>query len=389
MRVISLNPAALALLAMAVVPLVVHLLVRRPARRLPFPTLRFVSRGSSRAARLRRLSDWPLLMLRTAILAAAAVALAQPLVITAPRIRHWEQRVMRLVLVDRSESAVPALAAARTQANREAESAWASRVIETDAISRTVRQAGETLAAFPPGMREIVIVSDFQEGTIDRTTFQHLPAGVGVRLVRVGASSQAPAPPTPGIPEVVAPVEAHPAVRRAIDAVASANGVSPSARDARAIVAFRSAPKTGELTSRARPLTAPWMADVIHQIVAADSVPAEARLFTAASLEDRLLIVTDVSPRSFAFPALLDAIHRGLSSEHAAREAWLPSEAAAKLAALERPAAGIPDDAFRNSAGSDARWFWAGVALLLGVETWLRSRRGGHQPARQSEAQAA
>ena len=57
-------PAALAGLTLLAGPLALHLLTRHRARRLPFPTLRFVPPSNTAAVRLRQPTDVWLLILR-------------------------------------------------------------------------------------------------------------------------------------------------------------------------------------------------------------------------------------------------------------------------------------------------------------------------------------
>ena len=85
-------------------PVVVHLLRRQRARRVLFPTLQFLVSTRAAAARLRTPSDLPLLALRVAIVAAAAIAAAQPFLVTGWRRAAWEQRVARALVIDTSES---------------------------------------------------------------------------------------------------------------------------------------------------------------------------------------------------------------------------------------------------------------------------------------------
>ena len=81
------NPIAWLGLAAIAVPILVHLLGRRRARRLAFPTLRFVPASPLPPVRRDRLTDVPLLLVRVAAIATAAVALTQPLWLTASRAR--------------------------------------------------------------------------------------------------------------------------------------------------------------------------------------------------------------------------------------------------------------------------------------------------------------
>lgn len=71
-------PALLAFLAAVVVPLAAHLMRRRDLITRPLPTIALLQRAQEKSRRRFRLVDLLLLMLRVALVAAAAVALARP-----------------------------------------------------------------------------------------------------------------------------------------------------------------------------------------------------------------------------------------------------------------------------------------------------------------------
>ncbi|HYO26362.1 MAG TPA: BatA and WFA domain-containing protein [Lacipirellulaceae bacterium] len=73
-----LSPLLLAGAALAAVPVVLHLVMRRQARPLVFPALRFVQQRRDSNRRRMRLRHWLLLALRCALVALVAFALARP-----------------------------------------------------------------------------------------------------------------------------------------------------------------------------------------------------------------------------------------------------------------------------------------------------------------------
>ena len=77
-----LNPALLAALAGVAVPLVLHLLGRRQGKPVRFAPIRFVLASEKRLRRRRRLTNLLLLGLRVLIVAAAALAVARPILDT-------------------------------------------------------------------------------------------------------------------------------------------------------------------------------------------------------------------------------------------------------------------------------------------------------------------
>src|SRR5262245_61448133 len=73
-----LNPAFLWGALAASIPVIIHLINRRRARVIPFPTIKFVLRSERRVARKYRVKQWLLLALRTLILFLLTTALAEP-----------------------------------------------------------------------------------------------------------------------------------------------------------------------------------------------------------------------------------------------------------------------------------------------------------------------
>ena len=82
-------PWALAGLVLLAGPILVHMLLRRNARRIVFPTTRFLPRTRASAVRFRRPSDVRLLILRAAVVLAAVLACAQPVLLSAWRMARW------------------------------------------------------------------------------------------------------------------------------------------------------------------------------------------------------------------------------------------------------------------------------------------------------------
>ncbi|HSL71693.1 MAG TPA: BatA domain-containing protein, partial [Longimicrobiales bacterium] len=182
--------AWLGLLVLAL-PLLIHLLARRHARVQPFPTLRFLPASPLLPTRRSRLSDPLLLMVRLAILAAAVAGLAQPLLLTAHRQRDTGRGLARAIVLDTSASMMrparggeAAIQAARRTARRLAGAATTSVILESPAPARLLAGAVGWLA-LQPGQHELVVVSDFQIGTIEQPDLLSVPAGIGVLLERV------------------------------------------------------------------------------------------------------------------------------------------------------------------------------------------------------------
>ena len=188
-------PAALAGLALLAGPLALHLLTRHRARRLPFPTLRFVPPSNTAAVRLRQPTDVWLLILRLSTVALAVAACAQPLFVTSWRLAGWNARVARVIVIDSSPSMkltdgsgrVPADLAAEIARAEETNAFQATRMEAAD-VNEGLTRATRLLDAMPPARREIVVVSDFQQRSLDPRALAAIPKEVGLRFVRAGTA---------------------------------------------------------------------------------------------------------------------------------------------------------------------------------------------------------
>lgn len=96
------NPAALWALLGLLVPLAIHLWNRQPGRVVPVGALRWLTAGANRRMRRLHLTQWPLLLLRLALVAALALTAA------APRWQLPPQPVRPVVLISPEVPASPA-----------------------------------------------------------------------------------------------------------------------------------------------------------------------------------------------------------------------------------------------------------------------------------------
>jgi hypothetical protein len=181
-------------LAAVAVPVLVHLLARRQARPLPFPTLRFLGAPRTVLARRDRLSDIALLVVRIGIVTAAVAALAQPHVLTPERRETLDATLARAIIVDASPSMArsstaggTALEVARREAQRLAAETPAISVRESTSIAREIEGQRAWLNT-QSGRRELVVISDFQTGAISAADLVALPTSVGIRLVPVAVA---------------------------------------------------------------------------------------------------------------------------------------------------------------------------------------------------------
>jgi len=347
--VIWLNPLALIGVAAIVAPIVIHILVQRRARPFPFPTLRFLEPARLAAVRRRALEDLPLLVVRTAILAAAAGALAGPLLVTPARRAAWNNRVARAIVgegelgggPERTGPRRPGTPSSDRRAALSGPPAAFQTALETSDLREGIARAMAWLETSPPARRELVVVAPFALGSLTRADLAGVPPDVGVRLVRseqLPASRSFAAPPvidadvssfsvrrrdrtielagaSTSLREAVpvaasAPIEivASPEVKRAagatLTAVLSQRVPAPvPGRSAR--VAFESS--AAALPRSAEPLAlrtpqgelAPWIADAIA------SLTSGGEALSGAAADGNTLVVTTSLPPSDLRTALL------------------------------------------------------------------------------------
>jgi hypothetical protein len=212
-----LNPLALVGLALLSLPVIVHLLTMRRARRLDFPTLRYLRETPSFRLHPRRIRQPLLLALRLLALLLLTIGIARPL------ITRWSPPRTRLILIDASLSmnapgrAAAAQSEARAIINRLAEgeraavisfsseaSVLAAITADREALLAAVLRyqpgsgavdfregfaaAAALLAREAPGTAEIDLISDFQKSNLAGLTEQLAQLPARVRPHAVGAA---------------------------------------------------------------------------------------------------------------------------------------------------------------------------------------------------------
>src|SRR4051812_23927619 len=166
-------------------PVLIHLLGRGHARVVRFPTLRFIDASRLLPTRRSRLQDPLLLAVRVAVVALAALALAQPLLLTAGRRGALDRGLARAVIVDTSRSVRrTSIDSARAIAKRLAGEAQASIVVEANDPTAALRGAVAWVAK-QQRRGEVAVVSDFQRGQLEREDLAAVAAPIGVLLRRV------------------------------------------------------------------------------------------------------------------------------------------------------------------------------------------------------------
>ena len=428
------NPWAWAGLLSLAVPVLVHLLGRRRPTPLPFPSLRFLTETRLVPARRHRLNDIPLMLVRAAILLLAVAALAQPAFFSAAPTSRLRARA---VIVDASASmnrptanGQTALAAARARAAVLTEGATSSQVIESASLRDALAGATAWLEG-QPGVDELVIVSDLQTGTVTRADLSGVPAHIGLVLEAIDvAAGEPPASivdrptgaiemrmqvgqegttavwqPAPGDVSVnIVTVLAGSADRVAADAAISAartEGKRTGTTTHPFVVVLPSATDRQALATRARPIDAPWMFDIVRALasdptvvwlarasVRANTAPAPATaspivrdsggaVLLAAATEDvsgsaRLALFADVDPQSALFAAIIATASQAAAGATPASELDPGRIPADEWKSWQRAPSAPPISRVADRTRSDGRWLWAGVLLLLALEMWMR-----------------
>ena len=405
------NPWAWAGIVTIALPVLIHLLGRGHARVQRFPSLRFLEASRLLPTRRTRVHDLVLLAIRAGILAAGVAALAQPTLRTDDRARALGRSLARAIVLDTSISmqrATPvgerAVDAGRREARRVASDAQTSTLLETRAPARAIAAAIEWLNT-QPGRGELVIVSDFQSGSLNATDLAVLARETGVRLVRIpvgqpvaatdivarsgrgetvarttlspertdvewstraGSASQA------GEVRILAGPDERARADAAVRAAATVAVRSPlDSTHVVAIVYPQFAQRT-ELMRSSSAIHTRWATDLVARL------GSDSMLITrqdSSEGRDRLLLFSSADAGSLTSAALIAAVTqaRSMASPLAELEPSLLSDET--LTSWQRaPAADAParNNGNANPGTSDGRWFWVLALALLALETWMR-----------------
>lgn len=404
-------PAAFAGLLLLAGPILVHMLLRRNARRLVFPTTRFFEVTQAAAVRFQRPSDVGLLIVRCAIVLVAVLAATQPTLLATWRTARWNERMARAVVVDASRS-MPSPQDAARLADQEM-NVFASARFEGEDLRDAIGRAVDWVERTPPARREIVIVSDFQRGAIERDVLDAIPAGVGLRFIRAGtppAQQDVPLPAISGwrgsrwqgsaavrgdsidatwtrqgpsasgwLTTAHADGDADVAARAV--AGAASFGVASGDDTHRVVVAFAGAPdRAGE-----QPVATAWM---LRAEVALRQSPLLRQTGAGIRTTEQggtFVVHASVGAADAMAPAVVRAVMLAIRpSSIADREAEVATVSEAELAGWRRDPGPVGRGrTMPDGAASDARWLWGVALLLLGVEGWIRDRNRRHDEARE------
>jgi hypothetical protein len=418
--------------------MVIHLLKRHRAARVPFPTLRFLTDSRAAAVRIRSLSDPLLLVVRVAAIAAGVLAAAQPDVVTSWQRTREDRRLSRAIVVDTSSSTT---AAAPKREDAVALERRADAVVEvrTDRAGASLCHAAAALIEGPVARHEIVVISDFQHGTVTDADIACVPADVGLRFVKIGTERAGRtsailvglaadgksteqqvqfdgqrtlvtvSPRAAGAgsqPRVLAPAGEEPAVAHLLRAVARA-GAPALAADRPVTFLFPGVPAP----AAAAPPRVPWMIAALAAAredsalrhvatsrrgakvppLSAAWVPVvrssegEA-LVSAASEGQGLMVSVSAAPADVLSVAAVRAFLTAVVPMPDWRELEVEAIPPTQLKAWTRAPGPIPPGRFKPTPPGDARWLWALALGLLGAEWFVRRER---PVAAGSEARAA
>jgi len=358
-------PAALAGIGLVVLPIAIHLLVRQPARRLLFPSLRFLRETQLAALRRRTIQDAWLLLCRCLIVAIAAIALAGPVFQSDARREAFSARTSRAII------AIGAIDDATTAALREG--AFKSEVFNRAALLDAIADATRWLDAQPPSSREILVAGQLRRGDVTAADLSAMPSDIGIRFHPL--NSEAPA-------ETIVPILTRrdgrlTRIDRAVTLTSDATTVADRTQSIvpEGLVAIAASPDDTELANAALRAAldagVPWMDFTTPVIVVWEGGSPAPR--------PNARVIDMAVPKPAASAA--DAVHAALV--RGTRHPLVEEPIAITREQLDRwtrspgpvsPAAPLSDE-------GDRRWMWAMVLLLLMVETWLR------RPVRATEAE--
>ncbi len=402
MHLIWLSPIAwLGLLTLAV-PVAIHLLTRQTARRVPFPSLRFVRTTRLAALRRRSIQDWWLLAVRMAMLTAATAALAAPVLISPARERAWKSRVASAFVIAPVDEVDRREPHAIVEAERK--NSFASAVFTPDGhVADGIRDAARWLEAQRAGSREVVIVGDLRLGRMSAGDLTSIPEDAGIRFLplppaRVAREAErgllhestrwrahvslldtttrvSYARDTPGAPPIAVRAAANDRAfaSAALDAVLARGITTPGGR--RLIVVFAGgSTRDLELTT---PPAETWMREALA------ALPG----MTGAQHREALVVETGMAAAGVQAVRALERAANAAFAEAPSRE---PVPIAPDvLARWSRPIGAARD--FQPEDEGDRRWMWAAALLLLALEMVIRRRRiaNGAEPLTAPEERVA
>lgn len=378
MSLIWLSPIVLWGTALVALPVAIHLLARQRSRRVEYPSLRFVQPSALAALRRRAVQDAALLACRAAIVAAAVMALAGPVLQTPSRSAGYESRVARAVVLMPGTSSQAAAAATG--------GAFVSQTFTRAALDDAIADAVRWLGAQPPAQREVVLAGAFARGSVTAGDLAAIPSVAGIRFTPTdeGAVTRDGVAPVLRI-EAERLVMEQRLVRLEDDETKVSSGtVTPVAGDRVRIVAAPADQSLADAALRAA-LRAGlrWSRpDLRVLVVWAGASDATVQL----QLNGATAVRMDRPAAASAASAIAAAVEQLTATPVERLEPVRISDE--QLRAWSRPPDGVPADA-RPADEGDRRWWWAIVLALLALEHWLRRAATRRVPVETVEARVA
>jgi hypothetical protein len=354
-----LAPAALIGIGLIVLPIAIHLLVRQHVRTLPYPSLRFLLETQLAAFRRRSIQDAWLLLCRAAIVTAAAMALAGPVLETASRRAARAERISRAI--------IGVNGADRDTMTAATEGAFASSFFFRPSLADALADASRWLDSQPPSSREIVIIGALRRGMVTEADLSAVKPEIGIRFqpVTAASSTNVVLPVLTWRDDALVRVERH--VRISVDATAVTDGASAAVSNE--LVSISAAPADQPLADAAlrAALDAgiPWTNFNQRVVIVWDGAGNPARAQNA--------VTTRVIPMAVPSPpaSAADAVREALLTASPPRLIEPVLISAEQLAAWTR-SPGPPSAAAPLADEGDRRWLWGIVLALLAIEAWLR-----------------
>jgi hypothetical protein len=379
MAIFWLTPAAWWGLGMLAVPVAIHLLTRQQTRRVPFPTLRFLHATRLAALRRRSIHDWPLLLVRSAILVAAVAALAAPVFVSAARRAEWETRIVRALVVTPMQAEPSQLASVLTEESRTSVASAVFRPATT--VADGLRDGADWLERQPPGAREVVIVGDLREGALADPDLATLLPATGVRFVPMpdnaaptatvefafGSATLVPdrttvvynaAAATGADVILVRAARADIELAEAARAAVLARGVRTDRAGARRVLVVFDGADTSDLQLK-QPAAAAWMREALAHLPG----------MSGGQHGDMLVVLAGQPARGVETVHVIDRAARAAFAEdlRAFEPRRVPASMLAKWSRAPRPDPDAP-----LSDEGDRRWLWGLALTLVAIESLLR-----------------
>lgn len=376
MSVMWTNAAALAGLAFVALPIAIHLLVRQQARTLAFPSLRFLHETALAAFRRRRVQDAALLLCRVAIVAAAATALAGPVLQTPSRTAAHANRVARaIVIVDaNSADSLETLDAG----------AFRSVHIHRTHIADALADALRWLDRQPPAAREIVLAGAFRRGSIDRSDLIAVPESVGLHFARQsdrGAPADVSVPVLRRRNDSLVLVERRIRLRPDETEVSEGGGQPLPADRIRILASSHHQPLADAALAAALEAGVRWSSPDRRVLIVWDGADESREQISVGSEVVRMRVPDPPWTSASAVVDALDAATPRVQVD----PVLIPRE---RLDEWSRQPGAPPADAPPADEG-DRRWLWALAVSLLAVEQRLRRAREERPDALRQEARVA